>query len=58
MDKTSSLFTPGEKAQDESPLNLQETSFGEAEVAPQAAIEQIVAEIQADANSQAYAFVP
>ncbi len=42
----------------EYPLILQETSYGESESAPQAAIEQIVAEILADANSQAYAFVP
>lgn len=37
---------------------MQEAGLGESASAEEAAIEQIVAEIRADADSQAYAFIP
>lgn len=58
MNKTTLQADPDQNAAEQSRPMLQEAGLGASASANEAAIEQIVAEIRADADSQAYAFIP
>lgn len=58
MNSTIFSIDPEQGARDENRPTMQEAGLGEAVPACETPIEQIVAQIQADADSQAYAFIP
>jgi hypothetical protein len=58
MNNTTLQTDPDQNATEQDRPMLQEAGLGASASADEAAIEQIVAEIRADADSQAYAFIP
>jgi hypothetical protein len=58
MNETNFPTNPGQGDEEESRPMLQEAGLGESVSASEAAIEQIVAEKQSEADSLAYVFVP
>lgn len=58
MDNTTFSANPGQPSSELPQPMMQEAGLGESASAEEAAIEQIVADIHADADSQAYAFIP
>jgi hypothetical protein len=58
MNNSTLYMDPDQNPTEQSRPMLQEAGLGESASANEAAIEQIVAEIRADADSQAYAFIP
>jgi|GEM_PF-2377327 len=58
MRETTFFTNPDQGDEEQSRPMLQEAGLGESVPASEAAIEQIVAEKQSEADSQAYVFVP
>jgi hypothetical protein len=58
MRETTFFTNPDQDDEEQSRPMLQEAGLGESVPASEAAIEQIVAEKQSEADSQAYVFVP
>lgn len=58
MNDTIFSANPGQSSSELPQPMIQEAGLGEYASAEEAAIEQIVADIRADADSQAYAFIP
>jgi hypothetical protein len=58
MNKTTFSANPGQVSSELPEPMMQEAGLGASASAEEAAIEQIVADIRADADSQAYAFIP
>jgi hypothetical protein len=58
MNNPTHTINPDQNAKEQTLPMLQEAGLGASAFAQEAAIEQIVAEKQSDADSQAYVFVP